>query len=57
MKEFQPNVTPKKKIGREKEILLLRTNGLLIKKIELSINAEETFSIYKLFLFSFLRPG
>ena len=41
----------------EKEVLLLQTNGLAIKKIELNINSEESFSIYKLFLFSLLLPG
>lgn len=30
MQDFQPNVTPKKKINREKEALLLQTNGLVI---------------------------
>lgn len=33
MQDFQPNVTPKKKIKREKEVLLLQTNGLVIKKL------------------------
>lgn len=57
MQDFQPNVTPKKEINRENETLLLQTNGLVIKKIELSINSEVSFSIYKLFLFSLLLPG